>query len=107
MRTQAAEIARKRLLRRSRALLRLRETAEAPPPEPRESGADFLLELSEVERVELWDIRRALDAIDAGMFGRCELCLRRIDGHRLDRQPWARRCTRCADSRATPPAPPR
>lgn len=97
MRTQSAEIARKRLLRRSRALLRLRETAdEATETTQTQSGADFLLEMSDVERVELWDIRRALDAIDAGMFGRCEVCLNRIEARHLERQPWVRRCERCA-----------
>lgn len=43
------------------------------------------------------ELAAALDRLDAGRWGECEACGRRIDPARLDVLPAASRCRRCAD----------
>jgi DnaK suppressor protein len=42
------------------------------------------------------DIERALEALDAGTYGRCEKCGEQIAAERLDARPYARTCISCA-----------
>jgi RNA polymerase-binding transcription factor DksA len=44
---------------------------------------------------ELGHIGHALESIDAGTFGRCESCGKRIEAARLDIVPYAVRCLEC------------
>jgi hypothetical protein len=88
------QLARKALLRRGRALLRLRQEV------PGEDGPDFLAGLSEVERRELEEIHAALERIERGIFGRCEECGDKIDPARIERLPYVRDCAGCADAPA-------
>ena len=43
----------------------------------------------------LGEVRAALTRIEAGTFGRCEGCGRKIARERLNAIPYARRCVRC------------
>ena len=51
----------------------------------------------------LAEVTAALGRIDAGTFGRCEQCGKRIARARLDAIPYARQCARCA--RVAQPVP--
>ena len=88
------------------------ETDEGPPlrSHPAEVGTDnFDLEntarLMESEREILKEIDRAMECMEQGDYGFCEVCRRRIPVKRLKAIPWARFCVDCADavesSRAT------
>lgn len=52
----------------------------------------------------LTEVREALARLDAGTFGRCERCGRRIGKTRLKAVPYARRCIRCATAENGNPA---
>ena len=88
------QLARKALLRRGRALLRLRQEV------PDDDGPDFLAGMSEVERHELEEIHAALERIERGIFGRCEECGDKIAAERIERVPYVRDCAACADAPA-------
>lgn len=47
----------------------------------------------------LADVERALDKLDTGAFGQCEVCSQPIGEARLDAMPTARRCITCASKR--------
>jgi len=47
----------------------------------------------------LAEIDRALDRVEAGSYGRCEVCGTKIAGERLAARPTARRCIACAATR--------
>lgn len=82
-----AATARKRLLRAGRALLRLRNQG----PAPAQLGG-----LSEDERDELAEIHAALERIERGIYGRCDVCFADITLDRLDGNPVERMCSACA-----------
>ncbi len=63
-----------------------------------EEDATVLHRLSENERGELDDINAALKRIDAGTYGDCEACGRRIGRQRLRAIPEARRCISCTEA---------
>lgn len=76
--------ARKKLLRRGRALLR---GAQGRP--------DALGQLGEAEVAELREIHAALERIERGIFGRCESCQASVEDERLEHLPWERHCAPC------------
>ena len=54
------------------------------------------LELLENEEHLLMEVNDALARIEQGTFGACENCHKPISRERLDAQPYARYCIRCA-----------
>jgi DnaK suppressor protein len=48
-------------------------------------------------RTQLEEVDAALVRLDAGAYGRCEVCGRAIAAGRLEARPTARRCIGCAD----------
>ena len=58
-----------------------------------------LISVVETLRSNLKDVERALERIDAGMYGVCERCGRPIDPDRLDARPWALLCIDCQQKR--------
>jgi len=83
MRRANHESSRRALRRRVRGLLH-----------PRYDVEDELM-LSEIERAELEEIRRAFHRIDDGSYGLCERCGHPVDETLLSSVPWARFCRRC------------
>ena len=83
--------ARKKLLRRGRALLR---GARGLP------GADGLGGVAEPELSELREIHLALERIERGIYGRCEDCQSTVEEDRLELVPWERRCAPCRGEEA-------
>ncbi len=59
---------------------------------------DVMTRLEIHERVELEQLHRALERMDAGSWGRCASCGDAISTPRLQVLPWAERCTGCADA---------
>jgi len=55
--------------------------------------------LAETLKETLQDVERALDKLDAGTYGACELCGKPIGDARLEAVPAARRCITCASKR--------
>ena len=76
--------ARKKLLRRGRALLR---GAQGRP--------DALGAMPEADVAELREIHAALERIERGIFGRCDDCQTPVEEERLEHAPWERRCGSC------------
>lgn len=93
-------LARKALLRRGRGILRLRqdcgEAATGADGQP-----DFLAGLSDAERHELEEIHAALERIERGIFGKCEVCCERIERERLEKLPYQRECQQCSEAEAS------
>jgi hypothetical protein len=87
-----AAAARKKMLRRGRALLRLRHDG-APP---KTGQPDYLAGLSDAERDELGEIHGALERIERGIYGRCETCFGDVESDRLEALLWTRECQTCA-----------
>jgi hypothetical protein len=77
-------IARKKLLRRGRALLR---GAHGRP--------DTLGQLADAEVAELREIHAALERIERGIFGRCDSCQASVEEDCLEQRPWERHCAAC------------
>lgn len=77
-------IARKKLLRRGRALLR---GAHGRP--------DALGQMSDADVAELREIHAALERIERGIFGRCDGCQVEVEDARLEQLPWERHCAAC------------
>lgn len=84
------QVARKALLRRGRALLRLRAEVAADSDEP-----DYLAGLAPAERRELEEIHAALERVERGIFGRCEDCGNKIEPARIEKLPYQRLCAGC------------
>lgn len=65
---------------------------------------DLNAALLEHAQFQVDEVRAALDRVDQGTFGRCEECGQPIAAERLDALPYARYCTRCAETagRGTP-----
>jgi RNA polymerase-binding transcription factor DksA len=77
--------ARKKLLRRGRALLR--GTHGRP---------DTLLgQMADADVAELREIHAALERIERGIFGRCDTCESPVEEQRLEHVPWERHCATC------------
>ena len=56
---------------------------------------EFTIGLIENESVALKEIEAALQRIDAGVYGICELCAKRIGKARIRAIPYARLCIEC------------
>jgi len=96
-------LARKTLLRRGRAILRLRQDYGGSAATG--DGPDYLAGLSDVERHELEEIHAALERIERGIFGRCQECSMDIERERLAPRPYLRNCVTCDSKEATVEAP--
>jgi len=79
--------ARKKLLRRGRALLR---SSQAPG-----TAAGTLGSMNEPQITELREIHAALERIERGIFGRCDTCQGTIEETTLEATPWERDCLVC------------
>ena len=77
-------IARKKLLRRGRALLR---GAHGRP--------DALGHMTDADVAELREIHAALERIERGIFGRCDGCQAPVEEAHLELTPWERHCASC------------
>lgn len=102
-----AATARKALLRRGRAILRLRQDYSGEAVDDN-GQPDYLAGLSDVERHELEQIHGALERIERGVYGRCMSCMDDVERERLQAVPWQRECSHCEehDDSATPAAQP-
>jgi hypothetical protein len=89
-------LARKALLKRSRDLLRPRLDRKAGPDE-------VLAALDAAERRELEEIHAALERIERGRWGTCEVCNIKIEPALLEVTPWRRTCRGCAGKLADAP----
>jgi RNA polymerase-binding protein DksA len=58
-----------------------------------------LIAVVEALRVNLVEVERALERIDAGTYGMCERCGKPIDPARLEARPWALLCIDCKQKR--------
>ena len=79
--------ARKKLLRRGRAMLR---SAQATGAGPQALGT-----MNEPQLTELREIHAALERIERGIFGRCDTCQAAIEETTLEATPWERDCLTC------------
>jgi RNA polymerase-binding transcription factor DksA len=71
-----------------------------PGTEPSVPGADARSELVQLAEAALLsgerrlaEIERAIGALEAGTYGRCEICDREIEGDRLAERPSQARCS--------------
>jgi len=48
--------------------------------------------------VQLAVVQRAIEKLDEGTYGTCDVCGDDIPAGRLEVQPWAVRCVRCAEA---------
>ena len=60
-----------------------------------EADRDFLLRIKDRERKLILKIKEALDRIDAGTFGICEICGEPINEERLKARPVTTQCIEC------------
>jgi len=60
-----------------------------------ESDRNFLLRIRDRERKLIIKIREALDRIDKGSFGQCEICSEEISEERLHARPVTTQCIEC------------
>jgi hypothetical protein len=81
--------ARKKLLRRGRALLRSAQSSGAA------AGASALGGMNEPQLTELREIHAALERIERGIFGRCDTCQATVEEATLEATPWERDCATC------------
>jgi DnaK suppressor protein len=73
-------------------------TAPFPDPTDRatlETDRNFVLRIRDRERRLITKIREALDRIDAGTYGYCELCGSEITAKRLKARPVTTMCIAC------------
>ena len=77
--------ARKKLLRRGRAMLRSSQAA----------AGSALGGMNEPQLTELREIHAALERIERGIFGRCDTCQGAIEESSLEATPWERDCLVC------------
>jgi len=61
------------------------------------SENELTIQLAEVESRELFQINMALDKINNGTFGLCEICGENISSARLKALPFAAKCIRCQE----------
>jgi RNA polymerase-binding transcription factor DksA len=57
---------------------------------------EILHAVNESARAELGQIERALERLETGTFGTCEICGEKIDAERLRVVPYTGACRRCA-----------
>lgn len=72
------------------------------PNHPADIGTDYYdlentIGLLEGERQILWDIDQALERMEKGSYGDCEVCQKQIPAKRLEAIPWTPCCVGCAD----------
>jgi DnaK suppressor protein len=74
------------------------DTSAVPshPADQDVEGFDEQVVLAQNEEQLLEDVEAALERIEAGSFGRCELCGQEIPKQRLDALPQAATCIECA-----------
>lgn len=74
------------------------DTSAVPshPADQDVEGFDEQVILAQNEEQLLEDVEAALERIEAGSFGSCELCGREIPKQRLDALPQAATCIECA-----------
>jgi len=60
---------------------------------------EILQAIDETARVELEQIERAMERLEAGTYGTCETCGEKIDAERLRVVPHAVACRHCAPGR--------
>ena len=74
-----------------------------------EASQSFELEkrlaLEKQIRENIADVERALDRLDKGTYGRCEVCGKLIDPNRLEALPYATVCMNCKAKNARPKPP--
>ena len=58
---------------------------------------ELMLQLSDTERMMIFEVDEALERLDAGVFGTCTHCGDEIGIPRLDAVPWARYCIGCQE----------
>lgn len=58
---------------------------------------DLALRIAESETVEAAEVERAIEKIDNGTYGLCELCNTRIPTERLQVLPFATQCVKCQE----------
>lgn len=58
---------------------------------------DLALRIAESETVEAAEVERAIEKIDMGTYGHCELCNTRIPIERLQVLPFATQCVKCQE----------
>ena len=63
------------------------------------------LALEKQIRENIADVERALDRLDKGTYGRCEICGKLIDPNRLEALPYAAVCMNCKAKNARPKPP--
>ncbi len=90
-----AATARKVLLRRGRTILRRHQSSGSS--RAKQADVDLLAALSESERRELEEIHGALERIERGIYGHCELCSEKLPREQLETVPWLRVCDSCSN----------
>lgn len=90
-----AASARKVLLRRGRTILRRYQSSGSSRAYT--SDGDLLGALTDSERRELEEIHGALERIERGIYGQCDICGDKIARDRLEAVPWLRVCDSCAN----------
>jgi DnaK suppressor protein len=58
---------------------------------------DLALRIAESETVEASEIERAIEKLDAGTYGLCEICNIKIPAERLQVLPFATQCVKCQE----------
>ncbi len=98
-----------RLLQRRNEIMGLRESIRTSWDELQEPEQEFeesasmrtmaggLEQIDDRTVEELRNIDAALEKVERGRYGRCEVCERAIGRKRLSAIPWARRCVECAE----------
>jgi DnaK suppressor protein len=74
------------------------DTSAVPshPADQAAEGFDEQVAFAQNEEQLLEDVEAALQLIEAGIYGTCELCGQEIPKERLDSMPQAARCVQCA-----------
>jgi len=60
---------------------------------------EILFELNDHDRARIDSINYALQKIDEGSYGICEICKKKIDKKRINTKPEVTRCMKCQSSR--------
>jgi RNA polymerase-binding transcription factor DksA len=75
--------------------------APTHPATEAEEGVDQNVAMAENQETLLEQVEAALGRVEAGVYGRCEQCRRKISDERLDALPFTPYCVKCAASRAS------
>lgn len=60
------------------------------------AGDEVLARVGDVTKNEIQEIRRALNLIESGQYGKCTACGKEISKERLEAVPYATKCIKCA-----------